>query len=134
MNLIDIHILDQEILKLINKNRIKNKIKMKFVTLIAAIATIHAQDEAEAEVLETGAACGGDVAGTCPETDCCGTASLEGEESKSVCGASDATTWLDEDDDEKEYAFACAAAAEETGASKLVLSAAAFLAASYVLA
>merc|ERR1712166_949778 len=101
---------------------------MKFATLIAAIAIVQAQD------LETGAACGGDVTGSCPETDCCGTATLEGEESKSVCGGKEDTTWLDEDDDEKEYAFACAAAAEETGASRLVLSAAAFLTASYVLA
>ena len=102
---------------------------MKLISLIAAIASVQAQD-----ALETGAACGGDITGACPETDCCGNATLEGEESKSVCGAKDATTWLDEDDDEKEYGFACAAPAEATGASRLVLSAAAFLAASYVLA
>merc|ERR1712167_554394 len=102
---------------------------MKFILALAAIAYAAEQDEACTK-----------EEGECGEDLCCGVATQKADnveegkeaETKTLCNAKDSEEWNNPDDDQV-WSFKCGLPKAE-GASKIALSAAALLSATYMMA
>ena len=101
---------------------------MKFLAL-ATLALVRAEEEP----VEDGTDCSTEST-VCLEGSCCGTASLAGEGSLTICNVADSDSWSN---DENDYSFACnpePEAAEEERASTLALTGVTLMGLIYTLA